>query len=273
MKKNILLLFAIVLAFNSCAPGEDTPTPEPTDPSEAVLLKKTITTKGSVVTTDIYSYNGKKIDKIVSSNGTNNNETKFTYTADLITKIEVFSNDILKSKKELTYQSDILKEIITYEYTDTETTKKRTTYVKNGSEETYFYNIYRVNMSNNEETIITDGVLEYFADELQNHVNTDYPIIAGRYNDTYAQYEYDVKKNPTINIIGNSKLLNNVLMGDGHNMSKKTFTYDVYENGAWAAKTVVYRRTHTYDSLRFPIERKVLTKDGALDYTVQFFYE
>ncbi len=276
MKKIILLLSVVALAFNSCTTSEDSSTPEPIDETGNVLLKKTITTKGSVVTTDVYSYNDKKINKIVSTDGTNNGETRFTYTGDLITKIEVLSNDVLKSKKEYTYQNDKITEIITHEYNGAQTTKKKAVYVHdiiNVDEKVANYEIFSINMTNNQETLITDGTIYFSGRTVMSQLNTDYPVIAGRYDDSYSEYTHNFKKNPTLNIVGYAKLFDNVNATSWGNIGNKKLTTDVNVDGVWTTKTMNYKRTYTYNADLFPNQRKSYNKDEELDNTTQYFYE
>ena len=272
----IILLLTILFVYNSCANSEEVPVSQPIDLSSNILLKRTVTTKGSVVTTDVYSYIGKKIDKIVSNNGTATTESKYTYTGNLITKIEIYTDAVLKSKKEFQYENNMLTQIVLYEYNGAQVSKKKTKYeydVLNVNASYAIYKVVSVNINTNQETIISDGQINFFAGVIDEQVNTDYPIIAGRYDDTYSQYVYDGRLNPIKNIIGYSKLLDNVHVYGYHNVKNTTFTKDVYINGVWQAQTNNYKRTYTYNSLKFPTERKIFTKDELLDNTTQFYYE
>lgn len=279
MKKIALLLASfLVFTFNSCSSSDDAVTQEPEDLSGNVLLKKTITTKGSVVTTDTYFYVGFKIDKILSTNGTNNDETKFTYTGDLITKVEKYSNAILKSKKEYTYQNDKITQVIMYEYSGgTLSAKKKTVYdhhLINGNEEVADYEVFSINLSNSQETIISDGTVYFSGTTVSSQINTDYPIIAGgRYNDKWEEYTYNSKKNPTINIVGYKKLFDNVETTSSGNLGNIKRTADEYVSGSWTTVVSSYKRLFTYNESFFPIERKMYDRNQVLDNTTQFFYE
>lgn len=271
MKKVILLVSVIALVVSSCS-SDNSPVSAPVDESGNVLLKKTITTQNSAVTTDVYAYNGFKIDKITSADGVSNKETKFTYTGDFITKIEVSVNTILKSKKEYTYQNDKLTQIIAYDYNGTQTTKKRTNYVHgfhSGTIESAHYETHSINMSNNQETLIADGDIEFSGRAIDNQLNTDYPATM----DSWAQYDYDAKHNPTRNIIGYDKLLDNVVGTSLGNMANIKLEADAYVNGVLTTVITNYKRTYKYNDLHFPYERKTFTKNATLDYTTQYFYE
>ncbi|MEO8235601.1 MAG: hypothetical protein ABI549_09330 [Flavobacterium sp.] len=275
MKKIILLLSVLILALTSCSKNEDEPV-VPIDQSVNILLKRTVTTRGSVVTTDVYSYNERKIDKIVSNDGIINSETRFTYTGDLITKIEVYSNTVLKSKKEYSYQNDKMTQIITYDYNGTQTTKKRMNYVHdvvNVNQERAHYEIHSINMSNSQETLYTDGDIYFSGREITSQLNTDYPVVSGRLIDSWSEYSHDFKKNPTINIIGYNKLLDNVDGTSTANIANKKLTADAYVNGVWGTEITNYKRTYKYNDLLFPYERKIFTKNVTLDNTTQYFYE
>ncbi|GAA4765922.1 MULTISPECIES: hypothetical protein [Flavobacterium] len=278
MKKIILLFSFLLFALNSCSSSDDIDTQEQIDLSGNILLKKTITTKGSVVTTDTYFYVGYKIDKILTADGTNNDETKFTYTGDLITKIENYSNAILKSKKEYTYQNDKITQCMKYEYSGgTLSAKKKTVYnhhLINGNEQVADYEVFSINLSNNQETIISDGTVYFSGTTVSSQINTDYPIIAGgRYNDRWEEYTFNVKKNPTINIIGYEKLFDNVEITSDGNLYNIKRTADEYVNGSWTTVVSSYKRLFTYNELFFPIERKIYDRNEVLDNTTQFFYE
>lgn len=276
MKKIILLLSVITLMVTSCSSDNSPAAAAPIDETGNVLLKKTIMTEGSVVTTDVYSYTGKKIIKIASSNGTTTGETQFTYTGDLITKIEIFSNAVLKSKKEYTYQNDKLTQIITYNYNGAQTTKKRTDYVYgiiNGNQERAQYEIHSINMSNSQETLYTDGEIFFSGHEIESQLNTDYAVVSGHLIDSWAEYSYDYKKNPTLNIIGYNKLLDNVDATSNANIFNKKLTADAYINGAWGTEITNCKRRYKYNDLLFPYEGKIYNKNEALVSTTQYFYE
>lgn len=277
MKKLIFAFSVVVLVLSSCSKSEETPVPEPIDTTSDVLLKKAVTTRGSIVTTDMYSYVGKKIDKIVSNDGTTNSETKYTYTGDLITKIEFFTNAVLKSKKEYTYQNDKMTGITTYEYNGSVTTKKKTIYnhrLINVNEETAHYKIYSVNMLNNRETLIADGDVYFSGETVSAQLDTDYVSVPSHIMDCYAEYSYgNSKKNPTINIIGYSKLFDNITGSSKGVLGNKKITENVLVNGVSTTQISNYKWTYTYNSSLFPDTRKAFNKNNVLDNTTQFYYE
>jgi hypothetical protein len=125
MKKFILLFCAMALALTSCSSDNDS-----SPSSDLVLLKKTISTDsdGEKITT-IYKYDGNKIVSIIDDAGEFNRY--FTYTGDLITKIEY------------KLPNGTIDQINTYEY---DSNKRLITFVRVepldelGSKEVYTYN-------------------------------------------------------------------------------------------------------------------------------------
>ncbi|RZJ28476.1 MAG: hypothetical protein EOO48_09745 [Flavobacterium sp.] len=86
MRKIFCFLALSSLALTSCSSSDDS-----NSSAANGLLKKTIETdsEGNVVTSN-YSYNGHKIKKVEDSTG---ERTEFTYSGDLITKIQYFYDD------------------------------------------------------------------------------------------------------------------------------------------------------------------------------------
>ena len=121
MKKLILSLSLIVIIFSSCSKNDDTVTnvttvsQHPPGPSSNLpfppvvsgdLLKK-IVQNGF---TYVYTYNGKKVDRITENDG---KYTVYTYNADdLITKIQPYNSDgssITEGTYEFGYGNDLIK--------------------------------------------------------------------------------------------------------------------------------------------------------------------
>lgn len=103
MKKLGLVFFALVLTFTSCtSSGNDDSTL--IDTSTVFLKKKILSSNGTPpVNIEVeYQYNGNKIDRIVNSS----NLIVYTYTGDLITKVEHFNNNQLTIRTIFTYDSN-----------------------------------------------------------------------------------------------------------------------------------------------------------------------
>lgn len=130
MKKIILLLSLLLLILNSCSKSDDNETVN----KNTYLLKKkvtSITNASGNPTFSIetnYQYIGNKIYKITSST----TDIIYTYTGNLISKIENFENNQISFSQILNYDNNNrIENFIVYNYQDNTAEKTTFTYTSN----------------------------------------------------------------------------------------------------------------------------------------------
>lgn len=231
MKKFILSFSLIVTIFSSCSKNDDTVTvipgsqnptnPNPTGPSSNLpfppvvsgdLLKKII--QNGI--TYIYTYNGKKIDRITKNDGS---YKAYTYNADnLITKIQPYNPDgssITEGTYEFDYGNDLIKVkdinfgtsieakyyIVTNEYlaivalspSSTPNEQKKT------AEIAYRTSMYQIPGSNgNGTTVIREDSKSYSLKYIYQAAN--FPL------NVKTDYTFDNKYSPFFNVLGMNTL-------------------------------------------------------------------
>ncbi len=255
MKKIICLLGFSALVFTSCSSGDSSSTTTESD----VLVTKTIETyanDGSTVTTN-YSYNGKKMVKATDSDGY---YEKYTYTGDLLTKVEYFSD------------ADELEETETFTYN---TSGKLATYVRSewivdqGVREEFVYNS---NGTVSTTTYSGTPTLQTFP------LNTSVVYFSGSevsmtelYNGSALAsmhtYTYDTKNNPFKNVTGFDKIA--VIEAESVGLIHNILT-DTYSE---SSNTFTYNNVYTYNSLNFPLTNADTEgTDATTTITTQYFY-
>ena len=188
MKIRFLMLSILgLILFNSCSSDSDsnTPTSQNLDPN--TILPKKIINEGGFGATYEFFYNQNKIDYIKISNEIYDGieEYVFTYTGNLITKIQIVSGGQESEHLDFTYQNNKL------------VNKKYTYYITNGSgitttevsELDYVYN------SNNTISVLADGVLKttYTLSEDQSYIL--------KKDQAFIDYSY-ISSSPFKNILG-----------------------------------------------------------------------
>jgi hypothetical protein len=247
MKKLVLVFSALVMVLSSCSSSDEETNTPPT--SSSVLVKKAIVEDEDGGYTTLYTYNGNKIVKTTNSDDTSE---VFTYSGDLITKIEYYTDTTLDQKDIFTYNTD--NKLITYTRLDYG--------VEWGTKETYVYN--------------SDGTLsvtEYIGDlTSQTQLNSTSKIyftngeisktevFEGGIKTNTITYTHDTKNNPYKNITGFNKLSISSGGGISHNILTEVDT---------DAGTSTYE--YTYNSNDYPSTEKE-TYSGET-YTTQYFYE
>lgn len=236
MKKLVCLFAFSTLVLNSCSTGSSSSTTADTD----VLVTKTVETyanDGSVVTTN-YTYSGKKIVSTVDSDG---NYENYTYTGNLLTKVDSYdSGDILQQRETLSYDSsDRLNTYIALDYINT-----------TGHKETYVYNsdgtISTAASSGNLTTqtnSVSTGVVHFTNGEVTSFDNIE--TLGGTTSTT--TYTYDTKNHPFKNITGYDKIsfIDSDAAGITHNVLTQSYTS--------GSQTYVTTTTYTYNALNFPM--------------------
>ncbi|CAM4076095.1 MULTISPECIES: hypothetical protein [Flavobacterium] len=256
MKKFLTLVSAIALVFTSCSKDDDSGTNE----AENTLLKKTIYTEGT--DTDLYdaTYDGNKIVSFIGS--TDNSKTLYTYTGDLITKIEDFDNTTLEFTTNYFYNNGKL--VSMEEIESGATQKNRTDYTYN-SDGTVSFTNYSIVIATNVTNTIHNGKL-FFAN---NNIIKKEVI---RTNSTSTTtYLFDDKKNPAINIIGFDKLLDED-KSQKNNITKETEVAEYTSGGTTTTDTYITTNVFSYNSSGFPIQKKEYDENLVLDHTIDYFY-
>lgn len=255
MKKLALVFSALVLILTSCSSSDDdAATLEPSP----VLLKKIIDVDpidGNITT--LLTYNGNKITGSSSDDGTS---LAFTYTGDLITKLDYFTGTTLDQRELYTYNSN--NKLVTFvrlNY-DLPTSGVKETYVHN-ADGTISYSRYLGDAVS--QTQLTYTGKAFFTNGEISKVEKYYTI--GGVNTTQTtNYTYDDKNNPFMNITGYSALTFTDSFADGvmHNVLTEVHVSNSASN---------LTSTYTYNSSNFPITSSETGSFGTINS--QYFYE
>jgi hypothetical protein len=245
MKKVLFLMALSGLLFTSCSSSDSSPTVE-----SDVLMTKSIATydSGAPITTT-YTYNGKKIQKAMASDGY---YEKFFYTGDLLTRIEYYDDlDVMIYKETYVYNSS--NQLVNYawiEITNDYGTRELYTHNSNGT-----ISVTKLYGDATVQNNFSDSGTIYF-------VNGDVSMIDLDSEGMYM-YSYDAKNSPFKNITGIDKV--NFTDGDPtgvfHNI--QTESHD-----GFPLATIAY--AFTYNGQNFPLTKD--WNDGGHPISVQYFY-
>jgi uncharacterized protein YkuJ len=245
--KKIIVACLTVMFLVSCS-STDSPVV-----SQDVLVKKIIETDedGVEITTN-FTYNGNKIVRTVSDDGT---KMEFTYTGELITQVKYFEGTTLFQTE--TYQYNTLGDMETYiillntqDY---------------GAKEVYTYN--------NDGTIQYTRTLGDLVSQTESPSTGKIFFTNGEISkvETYGlgavsvvNYTYDNKMNPFQNITGLNKITyaDQVVAGFTHNVLTEV-------HPAWPSSNVT--SVYQYNSNDYPISSDETSSLGV--YNTLFFYE
>ncbi|MCD9576647.1 hypothetical protein [Flavobacterium soyae] len=252
MKKLVCLLSTVLLVFTSCSKDDN----DSSDSVSPMLVKKITTTySDGERLTEEYHYSGNKIVSVTEGDGS---VSKYTYTGDLITKIEYFDETgLLKDTSEYGYTDGLMTSYIE-KYDDDHNSKTKYTHNADG---TISYEQFKVNIKTGLEVKFQQtGKLTYKDGNL---------IKAERLYDKFETveiYEYDTKNSPLKNILGWNLLLDEEPAVK--NIIKKVDTSGSQGN----LHTDTYISTYTYDVNNYPTE-KITKLSGSTDTeTVQYVY-
>lgn len=246
MKKLFALVSAFALVFTSCSNDEDDNSNNIPD----VLVTKIIETydDNSTYTTE-YVYSG---TKLVSSTGSDGEYELFTYTGNLITKIEYFlSDDTLDELETYTYDSsDRLISFVRVFPTNTDWGNKETyTYNTNGTISVNYYSGDYNSQTNLDQT----GVITFLNGEISQIATSD-----GNTDD----YTYDNKNNPFKNVLGYNKIYFTDALTDGVVNNVVTMTSSLTGGS--------YVNTNTYNSNDFILTSESVSSVETI--SSEFFY-
>lgn len=246
MKKIFLFVSFIALTLTSCSSSDDS-SPDPTN----MLVKKfTSNDEDGVLTTNI-TYNGNKIVKMVDSDGY---RAQFTYTGNLITKVDSYVDDSLEQSDIYTYDSS--GRVLSYKMLDfgSETGDLTTfNYNANGTISTELF----VGDLDDQSMLNETGMI-YFT-------NGEVSKIEKYFDGTLAStslYTYDTKNNPFKNITGFSAI--SFTDGDASGILHNVLT-NVYEGSSSTFSM-------TYNSSDYPT--KIVENEGStIVSTVDIVYQ
>ena len=237
MKKLVCLCAFSTLLLTSCSSGSDSSTTTESD----VLVTKTVENyalDGSTVTTN-YTYNGKKLVKSTDSDGYHKD---YTYTGDLITKIETIDDSNATLMQEQTFTYNASGQLVTYIIKDFDSGE--------GDRETYVYNsdgtistaAYSGNLTTQTNSVST-GVVHFTIGEVTSVNNIE--TLGGTTSTT--TYTYGTKNHPFKNITGYDKIsfIDSDAAGITHNVLTQSYTS--------GSQTDVTTTTYTYNALNFPM--------------------
>lgn len=230
MKKILSLLAISLIAFTSCHGDDDL---RPYDPdafnpaTDVVLLTKTIEHySDNTSLTTVYAYDGNRLLTTTDSDGYH---VKFSYTGNLITKIEYFTAANTLDQKD-TFSYNAQGQLITFVTVDPGSNL--------GSKEIYTYNTNGT-VSINHYT--GDGNIQATADGTGTITisNGEVSQIVTDYSPGFT-YSYDIWNNPGKNVLGFNKLLfygaeatgsvfHNLLAETTDGVPSALFTYDYNE--------------------------------------------
>jgi hypothetical protein len=247
MKKLLYLFCASLLVMTSCSSDDDS---NSVDPVNLTLVKKTVSTGMDGDRTSLITYNGNKIVSIVTNNVY---KTNFTYTGDVITKIESLDEkNVVDDVTEYTYVNGKVVSFIEKDVEATYNSKTKYTYNTDG---TISYEKFNINKITGTEVAAGNSGKYTFKDgNLIKIVDSRSSVV----------YEYDTKNNPYKNVLGFNQLLDNEELGSINNSVKRT--------SVSGSDTYVYKITFVYDGNNFPTEEKSFDSTGKLENTIQYFY-
>jgi len=220
MKKNLYLFGLILLSLSSCSKDENTSS----ESSSPILVKKIINTiNPNDVVILTYKYDG---NKIISESDDQGFVSTYTYTENVITKIEERVDNKFQSSKEYTYvNGKVATQVWKQNYGGTDSYTY--TYNSNG---TVSYKRTRTGSEN------TTGMLTF----KNGNIVKNEVFYGGKYPSTVTYiYDYDSKNNPFKNVLGFNLLLEtdedmfslNNMIQDGGGFPTFYFTFKYDANG------------------------------------------
>lgn len=243
----------MVITSISCSKEEETILP-----AETYILPKTVEVKDNN-TSEIsnITYDKNKIVQI--TNGAY--KRVFTYSGNLIVKIEGIIDSKYQSIEEFTYQNDKLTMSVYYEYNSGVLYSKY--------KETYIYIDNNTVDVKNYEINISTGIETYSNTEKRTLLNGNITKLEGGWENSVRTYEYDQKPSPFNNILGFDKLVvYNLTIGDynsisasANNIVKEISIGDT--NNTWTLLT-----TYIYNLSYYPIE----VKNNNTNYYTKYSY-
>lgn len=265
MKKFLCLLGALALSLNSCSSDDSSSDGESS--TNALPTKITLTTvengkSGSLDYT--FSYDGNKLKQISLSDAS---KYVYTYTGDVITKVEYFRSSVLISTDVYAYENNkLVSKITTQAFSSTYQDKLTFVYNSNGT----------VNV--NQSQIIDRQEVKYDTTTLYTFANGN--IVSAEYHDGLKEKTtntFDNKKSPFVNITGLKLLLDLAQVDsddyqfDFHSANNALTSVTVnYDADGKAVQTLSVEYKTKYNSNNFVSE--VFSGDANDSFKIQITY-
>jgi hypothetical protein len=244
------------LILTSCTSSYDDPTT--TDQDSVLVRKYTYGRNDQTITTNLI-YNG---NKVVSTNSTGGISEKFTYTGNLITKIEQFFYDDLEQSNTYVYNSDQKLETF-ISLIPTMGNGKKVTFVYN-SDGTTSYSKFTGNLTS-QATLEETGKIFYTNGEI-----IQIESIAGT-TTTIQNFTYDEKNNPFKNCMGFSAISFPAISFSDFQVDGKSRNVLTYSSSS-SFNNFGATYTYTYNDSNFPITVLIQTDNFSVGVN-EFFYE
>ncbi|HSD14888.1 MAG TPA: hypothetical protein VLB74_09595 [Flavobacterium sp.] len=197
MKKLFSLFSVLVLLISSCSDDGGASSDSGFNINGTKLKRATANFGATGNTTQDYYYDGNKLTRMVSSDGS---YFKYTYTGELITKIEFFQNNVLEEVNFLEYNND--NELIARKQIRGNTGYKVVyTYNNDGTISISAY----TGDSVNQDTPTDLNKKVFFENGLVSKIES-YMFIDGNLETLSTNYTYDSANAPTSLILGYDKL-------------------------------------------------------------------
>lgn len=250
--KKIFFTAVTLLLLISCS-NDDSPTGENLNTNGTVLKKIVIIENGAVTFYTDFIYSGVKLKRTINPDG---RSYDYTYTGDLITKIEYFENNVSKGVQLFEY--NINEQMVQSKRlnTDSESGYKTIyTYNDDGTIDVATY----AGSTTNQNTLVTTKKA-YVQDGQVNKIEN---YQAGTMVNT-VEYSYDNKNYPYNGILGYNKLLSYEIgaSGNHNNVIQYVFTD---ANGNVDTSSF----THTYNSYGFTT---ITVPPATLNQAVTHYY-
>jgi hypothetical protein len=297
MKKVFILLLSITSLssfFISCSKDEITPqNPQnPQNPETFILPRKIVIDRGSGnAETSTITYNGNKIVQIIDGE-----KSIYTYTGNLITKVEYYDGATLDGETTFDYLNDKLVTETETDYSVDPTTgvkkvsKTKTVYTHN-TNGTILEESYKIDSTTGQETKNNRSTIYTYANgnlvktiTTSTDISTYTDFNGNLVTDTYVYktnetYEYDNKNGLTKNILGFDKIIS--FPSSVNNIVKSTILRENSINGVTnpPAPATIRIYLYKYNSNGYPTEQKYdyttyeNNQPVVLTRTEQYFYE
>ncbi|ESU23410.1 hypothetical protein FEDK69T_15760 [Flavobacterium enshiense DK69] len=198
MKKFFCLFSVLALLIGSCSDNDGTSSDSGFNINGTKLKRAILNSNAAsgAITYD-YFYNGNRLARIVSSDMS---YFKYTYTDELITKIEFFKNNVLKNIDFLEYNND--NKLITRKQIRGNTGYK-VVYTHNNDGTISIFGYTGDSVNQNTPTDLNKKV--FFVNGLVSKIES-YSIIDGSLETLFTNYTHDTANTPTSLILGYDKL-------------------------------------------------------------------
>jgi hypothetical protein len=257
MKRIVLLLIVVTIAFTSCSKSEEalvevTPAPN-------VVLLRTGNIDGAISN---FTYTGNKLNERTSG-------TKryiYTYTGDLISRIEYINGTTHKDYKDFTYEGGDLKTYIQDVAINNYKTKRTYTYNANG---TVTYVSVSVDKTTGAETSLGSGTFNFVNGNFVKDysASSNQPVTGVTTNN--FDYIFDNKNSPYKNILGFNKLITEIEICSVNNFTKETL-FNQYTGNSGTTRVITYE--YEYNSDGYPTKRTEKDSNNVVLSTMLYTY-